>query len=215
MFTWLINNFPRVMSLVGLHVTIAVSATVIGLLMALIVGSLFVRSRRLSALGLIVTGIIFTIPSLVLFIFIPLIIGTKILDPINIVIALSIYAFALIFGGVVEGLKAADPAAMQAGKAMGVGPAQLFFTVQLPLSIPVVAATTRVAAVSSVSMVSVGALIGVGGLGDLFTEGFQRAYTTPIIWGIILSMVLALIVDLGIVLVERLLTPWVKAGDAK
>lgn len=210
MITWLWDNSSRVASLMGMHLGIAVSATAIGLLVALIAGAIAVRSRKLTAAGLVATGIIFTIPSLTLFIFIPLVIGTQILNPLNVVIALSIYAFALIFGGVVEGLRGVDPATRQAAEAMGIGQARMFFTIELPLAIPVVSATTRVAAVSSVSLVSVGALIGVGGLGDLFTEGFQRAYTTPIIWGIVLSMALALLFDLAIVGLERLATPWTR-----
>lgn len=208
MLEWLFGNWPRVLNLMALHLSIAASATILGLLIALIAGVVFVRSPKLTALGLIATGVIFTIPSLTMFIFIPLIIGTKILDPINIVIALSIYAFCLIFGGVVEGLKSTDPATVAAARAMGMGPTRILLSVELPLSVPVVAAATRVAAVSSMSLVSVGALIGVGGLGDLFTEGFQRAYTVPIWWGIILSMALALFADLMIVVGERLLTPW-------
>lgn len=215
MLSWIVDNWQRVLGLMGLHATIALSATVIGLVLAVIAASVAAPRRRLTGFGLVATGIIFTIPSLVMFIFIPMIIGTRILDPINIVIALSIYAFSLIFGGAVEGLRSVDPTVLQAGEAMGVGRLRLFFSVKLPLAVPVIAATTRVAAVSAVSMVSVGALIGIGGLGDLFTEGFQRSYTIPIFWGIILTMALALVFDSVIMLVESLLTPWVRAGKQK
>lgn len=210
MWQWLVDNSARVTQLGALHLLLAVSATVIGLVVAIGAGALTAHHRRLATFGVVLSGIIFTIPSLTLFIFIPLVLGTKILNPINIVIALSIYAFALIYGGVVEALRGVNPETRQAAEAMGIGPARLFWTVELPLAIPVLAATTRVAAVSSVSLVSVGALIGVGGLGDLFTEGFQRAYPVPILWGIILSMALALAVDLAIVGIERLATPWLR-----
>ncbi|WP_350259190.1 ABC transporter permease [Scrofimicrobium sp. R131] len=210
MWQWLVDNSARVTQLGALHLLLAVSATVIGLVVAIGAGALTAHHHRLATFGVVLSGIIFTIPSLTLFIFIPLVLGTKILNPINIVIALSIYAFALIYGGVVEALRGVNPETRQAAEAMGIGPARLFWTVELPLAIPVLAATTRVAAVSSVSLVSVGALIGVGGLGDLFTEGFQRAYPVPILWGIILSMALALAVDLAIVGIERLATPWLR-----
>lgn len=215
MISWLVDNATRVAGLTGLHLLIAVSATLIGLLVALIGGSLTAHSSRLSSIGTVASGIIFTIPSLTLIIFIPLILGTKILDPINIVVALSIYAFALIYAGVVEALRDVSPETRQAATAMGIGPARRFFTIELPLAVPVIAATTRVAAVSSVSLVSVGALIGVGGLGDLFTEGFQRSYTTPILWGIILSVLLAFAVDIAIVGIEWVATPWARkrAGE--
>lgn len=215
MIPWIQDNAARVAGLAGVHLAIAVSATLIGLFVALVAGSLTAHNRRLATVGTITAGIIFTIPSLTLFIFIPLVLGTKILNPMNIVAALSIYAFALIYSGVVEALRDVNPETKQAAEAMGIGPARRFFTIELPLAIPVVSATTRVAAVSSVSLVSVGALIGVGGLGDLFTEGFQRSYTTPILWGIILSMLLAFAVDVVIVLIERLATPWTRNGAGK
>ncbi len=215
MIQWLLENLPRVTNMIGLHLMMAVSATLLGLLAALVAGGLTAHNRRLSSIGIVVSGIIFTIPSLTMFIFIPLILGTRILNPLNIVLALSIYAFALIYGGVVDALRAVPSDTLAAAEAMGIGPARRLLTVEMPLAIPVLAATTRVAAVSSVSLVSVGALIGVGGLGDLFTEGFQRSHTTPIIWGILLSMLLAFVVDMAIVGVERLATPWTRRGAGK
>ena len=72
----------------------------------------------------------------------------------------------------------------------------------------------RVATVSNISLVSVGALIGVGGLGELFTEGFQRDFPTEIITGIVLIVLLALICDTVLVVTGRLLTPWTRVGTA-
>ncbi len=209
------DNGARVGGLAGLHAVLALSSTFIGLVAALAGGMLVARSPRISGVTLALSGILFTIPSLTLFIFIPILFGTRILDPINIVIALSIYAFALIFGGVVEALRSVPLETRQAAEAMGIGRLRLLCTVELPLAIPVIGATLRVAAVSNVSLVSVGALIGVGGLGDLFTEGFQRSYLVPIVWGIICTVLLALIVDVVIVRAERMATPWVKAGERR
>ncbi|MCW2287654.1 ABC transporter permease [Leucobacter luti] len=215
MIQWLADNAARVAQLAGLHATLALAATVIGLLLAVVVGSLVARRPRISGVLLTASGVLFTIPSLTLFIFIPLIIGTQILDPQNIVIALTVYTFALLFGGVIEALHSVPEETMQASAAMGMGPVRRLFQIELPMAIPVIAANLRVAAVSNVSLVSVGALIGVGGLGDLFTEGFQRSYLVPIVWGIIFTVVLALLVDLVVVVLERLATPWVRAGEAR
>ncbi|WP_241898153.1 MULTISPECIES: ABC transporter permease subunit [unclassified Leucobacter] len=215
MIDWLIDNGSRVLGLAGLHVVLALASTLLGLLVALLAGMLVARAPRVSGPALAISGILFTIPSLTLFIFIPILFGTRILDPVNIVIALSVYAFALIFGGVVEALRAVPVETRQAAEAMGIGRFRMLFTVELPLAIPVIGATLRVAAVSNVSLVSVGALIGVGGLGDLFTEGFQRNYLVPIVWGILLSVLLALIVDLCIVWGERAATPWIRAGERR
>jgi osmoprotectant transport system permease protein len=84
--------------------------------------------------------------------------------------------------------------------------------VELPLAVPVLIAGLRVAAVSNISLVSVGALIGVGGLGQLFTEGYQRDFPTEILTGIVLTVLLALVIDGILVVVGRFATPWARAG---
>ena len=78
------------------------------------------------------------------------------------------------------------------------------------MAVPVLAAGVRVASVSNISLVSVGALIGIGGLGQLFTEGFQTRYLAPIVIGILLTVLLALVMDLTLVGLRRLITPWVR-----
>lgn len=80
------------------------------------------------------------------------------------------------------------------------------------MAVPVLFAGLRVATVANISLVSVGALIGTGGLGNLFTDGFQLGYADGIVVGIVLSMLLAALCDLGLVLVQRRLTPWARAG---
>ena len=74
---------------------------------------------------------------------------------------------------------------------------------------------TIMAAVSNISLVSVGALIGTGGLGVLFTDGFQREYFSPIVVGIAATMLLALVVDLLLVYLRNLLTPWERATSGQ
>lgn len=81
---------------------------------------------------------------------------------------------------------------------------------------PVILAGVRVATVANVSMVSIAALIGIGGLGQLFTRGFQLDfYLPPIIIGLVLSVLLAVLCDLVIVLIQRRLTPWTRAVAAR
>jgi osmoprotectant transport system permease protein len=95
---------------------------------------------------------------------------------------------------------------------MGFRPVRRFLTVELPLAVPVVVAGLRVAAVSNISLVSVGALIGVGGLGQLFTDGYQRNFPLEILTGIVLILLLALVVDGLLVLIGRVTTPWTRVG---
>jgi hypothetical protein len=104
------------------------------------------------------------------------------------------------------------PEVIASATAVGYRRARRFFAIELPLSVPVLAAGVRVASVSNISLVSVGALIGTGGLGVLFTDGFQREYFAPITVGIVLTLLLALIVDLLLVGLLRAATPWRSAS---
>jgi osmoprotectant transport system permease protein len=97
---------------------------------------------------------------------------------------------------------------------MGIGRGRRFWSVELPLAVPVIAAGLRVAAVSNVSIVSVAALLGIPQLGSLFTDGFARNFLDPIAVGILACMVLALAMDLAILLLSRAVTPWLRTGAA-
>jgi osmoprotectant transport system permease protein len=103
----------------------------------------------------------------------------------------------------------------QAATAMGYTRVKRFFAVELPLAVPVISAGMRVAAVSNVSIVSVAAIIGVPQLGNFFTDGFARNFYDPLVVGIVACIVLALLFDLVIIGITRLLTPWVRATGAR
>jgi osmoprotectant transport system permease protein len=91
---------------------------------------------------------------------------------------------------------------------MGYGPLRRLVTVELPLAIPLIIAGLRVGVVSGISLASVGQLIGVSSLGYLFIDGLQRSFPTEIYVGLVLVIVLALVCDLILVAVGRVLTPW-------
>ena len=141
----------------------------------------------------------------------PSIIGTKILSPVNVVVALTIYTVALLVRVVADGLGSVSPDIRAAATAMGFTGFGRFLRVELPIAVPVITAGLRVAAVSNVSLVSVAALIGVEQLGSLFTEGFQRSVLGIVLLGIILCVLLALILDGLILVLSRMLTPWQRA----
>ena len=158
-----------------------------------------------------IAGLLYTIPSLALFILLPGILKTKILNPNNVIVALTIYTVALLVRVVADGLASVSEEVLQAATAMGYRRFGRLVRVELPIAVPVISAGLRVAAVSNVSLVSVSALIGVPELGQLFTNGFQLNYQTPILLGIILSVLLALAFDTVIQLLSRMLTPWRRA----
>ncbi|MYW97754.1 ABC transporter permease subunit [Amycolatopsis rubida] len=196
------------------NIYLALVPLVAGIVLAILLGWLGHRWRPARSVLLVVGNLLYTIPSLALFVVIPGIIGTKILDSVNVIVALTIYTTALLVRPVLDALEAVPPHIVAAATAIGYRGPRRFFSVELPLAVPVLAAGVRVASVSNISLVSVGALIGTGALGVLFTDGFQREYFSPIVVGIVLTMLLALIVDLLLVLLRNLLTPWERAGRA-
>lgn len=202
------NTRGQVLRDLGQHVYLSLLPLVFGIVLAVVLGWLGHRIGWVRSTVLVLSNLLYTIPSLALFVVIPGIIGTKILDSVNVVVALTIYTTALLVRPVMDALDAVPDHIIDAATAMGYRPARRFFTVELPLAVPVLAAGVRVASVSNISLVSVGALIGTGGLGVLFTDGFSREYYAPIIVGIALTLLLALAVDLLLVLLRRLLTPW-------
>ncbi|MFI7586423.1 ABC transporter permease [Spongisporangium articulatum] len=193
------------------HLWLSVVPVVIGLLVALPLGWVAARYRWTYAPMTNLAGLLYTIPSLALFVLMPLIIGTKILSPVNVVVALTVYTVALLVRVVADALAAVSPEVRAAATAMGfTGPGR-FLKVDLPIAVPVIVAGLRVAVVSNVSLVSVSALIGIAQLGSLFTEGFGLFDTGEVLLGVLLCLVLAVVLDLLVVLGGRLLTPWQRA----
>lgn len=198
------------------HIWLALVPVAIAFVLSLPLGWLVVRVGWLRHPLLTASSILYTIPSLALLLLLPGLIGTSILDPINVVIALALYSLALLVRTTSDGLAAVEPQAVQAAVAMGYTPLRRWYAVELPLSLPVVLAGLRVATVANISMVTVAALIGIGGLGQLFTRGFQLGfYTPPIVIGLVLSVMLALVADLAIVLAQRALTPWARVEASR
>jgi osmoprotectant transport system permease protein len=211
---WALDHTEEILSLAWRHVLYSGLPLVIGLLVSLPVGWFAVRVPRLQGLVLTTTGLLFTIPSLALFILMPLIIGTQILDPLNVVVAMSIYTVALLVRTVVDGLSAVPEHVEQSANAMGYSTVRRFFAVELPLAVPVIAAGLRVAAVSNVSIVSVASLIGVAQLGNLLTDGFNRNIQSELMTGIVACILLALAFDVLIQVGTFVLTPWRRAERA-
>jgi osmoprotectant transport system permease protein len=208
---WLSRNADQIGSWLVAHVWLAALPTVLGLLIALPLGAAAHRYRWSYAVLITLAGLLSTIPSLALFVVLPGLLGTRILDPINVVVALTLYTLALLVRVVADALDSVPPLVRQSATAMGYRPMRSLVAVQLPLAIPVIGAGLRVAAVSNVSLVSIAALLGVPQLGQLFTTGFQLDFFTPIVAGIVLCLVVAAVFDGIILLGVRLSTPWSRA----
>ena len=180
---WVIANFGQILGYTGLHLYQSVLPLLLGLLIAIPLAQLARTNRIAGAIILPAGSLLYTIPSLALFVVLPVILGTRILDQANVIVALTIYAVALLVRTGVDALNSVDNDLRQAAVAMGYRPVRRFFTVDLPLSVPVLFAGLRVVSVSNIALVSVGALIGVKNLGYYFTDGLQRDFITEIVVG--------------------------------
>lgn len=208
---YLLTHLDEAWRLTLIHLRLALLPVLTGLAIAVPLGVLVQRAPIARRLTTATASVVFTIPSLALFVVLPAIIGTRILDEVNVMIALTAYTTALLVRAVLEALDAVPAQVRDAAKAVGYPPLKRMLHVELPLSIPVLVAGLRVVAATNIAMVSVGSVIGIGGLGTWFTEGYQTDKSSEIFAGIIVLFLLAILVDALIVLASRPATPWVRA----
>ena len=211
---WIAEQMPLIGRLLGEHVVLAVVPVVLGLAIALPVGVVCARYRLLYGPILLMTSVLYAVPSIALFVFL---IGVTGLTTQTVVIPLTIYTLSVLIRNVVDGIRSVPESVRDAAVGMGFGPLRRLLQVELPVAVPLVMAGTRVATVANISMVSIGALLGFGGLGQLFTTyGIQlNFFTTAIVVGVVLTVLLALAADALLVGVQRFLTPWVARGAAR
>jgi osmoprotectant transport system permease protein len=206
--TWLWNNSGLVLGLLAEHARLSAIPILIGFAASLPLGWIASKSRILRAILLTVFNVLYTIPALALFVVLPGLLGTKVLDEVNVIVALSIYAVAMMLRGTVDAFGSVSTDVLQSATAQGFSSTSRFWTVQFPLAGPVLLANLRVVAVSTVSLLSVAALVGSGGLGRLFTAGYSRAFIPEIVVGIVFTVLLALVFDAILQIVGRMLMPW-------
>lgn len=211
--TWVLANLDLIWQLSVQHLRQSALAIVFGFLIALPIGWAAFRYTRLRGSVLTTVGLLYTIPSFALFAILALF-GVPYLSEANLVVALTIYAVAIMTRSVTDGLDSVDATTRGAAIAVGFGAWARFWKVDFPLAGPVILAGLRVTAVSTISLATVGALIGVQNLGYLFTNGSQRHIVAEILAGVIAVVVIALIIDLLLVLAGRLLMPWARGSRA-
>ena len=213
--SWTGRNWPLVLELTGMHLLQSVLPVLLGTLVAIPLARLATRHRVLRPLVVTGSSLLYTVPSLTLFVVLPLVLGTRITSVVNVVVALSLYVVAILVRSSVDAFESVDADVLQASTAMGYRPLRRFLAVELPLAVPVLVAGLRVATVSNISMVSVGAVIGVQSLGTLFTDGLRRSILEEIAVGIALTVVLAVLLDLVLRGAGSALTRWQRAGTAR
>ena len=210
--TWVLDNLDLIGRLSLEHLRLAIPPIILGFIISIPLGWLAYRYKLTRGLLLTLAGLLYTIPSLALLPILPVILGISFLSPVNLTVALTIYAVAIMARSIADALTSVDPAVRQAATAMGYGAWRRFWTVEFPLAGPVILAGLRVAAVSTISLVTVGILIGVESLGYLFTNGFQRRIIPEILAGVVMVVVIALLIDFLLDRLGRLLMPWAPAS---
>jgi osmoprotectant transport system permease protein len=210
--TYVQDNGSAILGHLGEHVRLTVLAVLIGTVIALPLALLGRRSRFLAGPLLGLSTIVYTIPSLAMF---ALLFPFTGLSANTVLVGLVAYSLVVLLPNFLAGLAAVPADVREAARGMGYGPARMFVAVELPLALPTFMAGLRIATVSTVALTTVGVLVGHGGLGQLIVGGFNaNFYRAEIVTGALGCVLLALVADLLLAGLERLLTPWSRAARA-
>lgn len=207
---WVWDHTDDIYAALREHVTLTALAMWWGIVIAAPLAVLAARYRRSYPPILAATGVFYAIPSLALFGFLIPITG---LSRTTALIPLVSYTLLILIRNFVAGLDSVPPEVTEAADGMGYGRTRRLLRVELPLAVPAIIAGVRIATVSTIGLVTVAALVGQGGLGRLILDGLRRDFSTPLVIGATLSALLALVADLALIGVQRLLTPWSRARE--
>ncbi|MEP6680256.1 MAG: ABC transporter permease [Chloroflexota bacterium] len=208
-FDWIVNNLGEIGRRLGEHIEMTVIAVVIGFVVSFGLALLIRRYRGLSGPVLAVSGVLYTVPSLALFALLLPFTGLSLLSA---EIALVSYTVLILVRNILAGLESVPPDVSEAAVGMGLTASQRLWRIELPIALPVIVAGVRIATVTTIGLVTVTSLIGQGGLGYLIVVvGINQFFATAIYVGALLSVALAVGADLGLLRLQRALTPWSQA----
>ena len=202
-----VDNFDRYVDPFFRQLEIVVISVALGFAIALALALLSHRHRFLVPPVFGLTGALYTVPSIAFFFLLLPITGFG-LD--TAVIALSAYTLQIIYRNTVVGLANVPEDARDAGRGMGMTERQLLWRVEVPLAVPEIVAGLRIATVSTVAIATLAVLAGAGGLGEPLFD--QNTFKTNIILVGVLAIGMAVVLDLALLLVQRLLVPWRRVG---
>jgi len=206
-WTWVSERWDEVWVATVEHLQLTFVAVGIGLVIAVILSAISLAWRPAYAPITWVTGLLYTIPSIALFGFLVPVTG---LGLVTAEIALVSYTLLILIRNVVAGVDGVPASIKEAADGMGYTTTRRFLAVDLRLATPTIITGIRIATVTVVGLVTITSLVGAGGYGVFILDGLRRDFSTPIVLGTVLSLLLALFLDLALVLVERALTPWAR-----
>ena len=204
-WSWIASHLDDVQRRTVEHIILTVVPLTAGMAIAFPLAWTAQRRPRLYSPLLAFSGVLFTIPSLALFV---LMIPFTGLSMTTAFIPLTLYTLLVLLRNTVEGLRSVPDDAREAALAMGYTRGRLLREVELPLALPVIIAGLRIAAVTTIGLVTITFVLGLGGFGQFFLDGFIRRFSTPVILGLVLSVGFAMLVDLALLGLQRALTPW-------
>ena len=213
-WSWIGGHTDDIVTRLLHHLIFTVIAVGLGFVISLALSLLVVRWRWLYGVVASFAGILYTIPSLALFAVLVTITGPTVTTA---EIALVSYTLLILIRNIVAGLDGVPRDVREAAVGMGLSPRQVLFKVDFPLALPVIVAGLRVATVTTIGLVTVSALIGMDNLGTFITDGLARFFMTPVLLGAVLSIALAVLADVALLGVQRLIAPWSRraAGAAR
>lgn len=202
------QNTSAIVSALQEHVLLTVVAVLVASAVAMPLAVLAARRPRLAGPVLGVSGVLYTIPSLALFAILAPFTGAS---RTTVLIGLVLYALLVLVRNTLVGLQSVPDDVLDAARGMGYGPGRMLWRVELPIALPAIMVGVRVATVSTVALVTVGVIVGYGGLGQLLLAGFQNNfYRAEIMTATVLTVALALLLDVALLLLTRAMTPWTR-----
>jgi len=210
-WSWIWAHLDVITAALAQHVELTVIAVALGLLIAVPMGLLAWRTPVFRGPIFSLTGILYTVPSLALFSLLLPFTGLTILTS---EIGLVSYTLLILVRNIVVGLTAVPADVREAARGMGYRTLPELLAIDLPLAVPAIMAGIRIATVTTIGLVTVTALIGEGGLGSRIYDGLLRDFKTPLVVGTVLSVTLAVVADLSLAGVQRLITPWARGRAA-
>ncbi|MDQ4068192.1 MAG: ABC transporter permease [Actinomycetota bacterium] len=204
---WVRDHGDDIAAATRQHVELTLLAVAIGLLLSFPLALAARRWRPTAGPILGFTGILFTIPSLALF---ALLVPFTGLSRTTAEVGLVAYTLLILVRNILAGLDGVADEVREAAEGMGYRPAGRLLRVELPLAVPVIVAGVRIATVTTIGLVTVTGLIGQGGLGAFIIEGINRDFRTPLVVGSVGSVALAVVADVVLAGLARLLAPWAR-----
>ncbi len=206
---WLGRHADDLTSATLEHLTLVGASVGLAVAVALPLAVAVRNTRVASAAAAGAATVLYTIPSLALFAFLVPVLG---IGRTAATVGLAVYALGVLIRNAVTGLREVPAEVIEAARGTGLTRLQILTRVELPLAVPAIVTGIRLATIETVAIATIAVFIAGGGLGELIlTDGIQRGlFLTPIVAGTVIAVVMALVLDLALVGLQRLVTPWAR-----